>query len=54
MRNLRLGVDREWRRLKSRAAINKAWKEALPKLVGNFFEETPFQKLMRERNSNAS
>ena len=48
MRKLRLGVARAWRRIQFYAAINKAFKEALPSIIDNFYADTPIQRELKK------
>jgi hypothetical protein len=49
MRKLRPGVARAWRRVQFYQKVNQAFAKALPSLIGNFYAETPVQRLLRER-----
>ena len=48
MRKLRPGVARAWRRIVFWQKVNAAFAKTLPKLVENFYAETPVQREMKK------
>jgi hypothetical protein len=52
MRKLRPGVARVWRRLEFHRKVNAAFAKALQGLMGNFYADSPFQGLLRQRKNS--
>jgi hypothetical protein len=53
MRKLRPGVARAWRRIQFWQRVNAAFKKALPGIMENFYADSPFQVLLRQKRALA-